>query len=505
MAPNDMESLLPQLLSFPPHPPPQIPLSDAIYDKEIRILRKALNDTPASAFTGGVPNGGDLLDILDPSINTLPSLYVLLAHINTTRQKASVVGGSWWFKALDFFERFDPVQVRYVGTEFRRLVVHVRDAALACNQPIAAVRPIRSAILRLDPSGSCFTSTHLLFVHLCLQACSFRAAKPVLDLDVYEFPASSKLQPSGQLPCSQHDTSAGYITDQSDLSAAITYRDPLQYFLYGAMIYIAIQEWDRAIPFLEAVLTAPSRNHASRVQVEAYKKWVLVNLLAHGRVPGSLPKTTSSQVAKQVRTLGKPYEALGDIFKDGQSKELDARRLNAEVHVGNQKWSEDDNLSLVVQVLDAYRQFTIIKLGSTYAALPLSLVTQRTSSNPNDHTETAQYIAMMISSGRLNAILDQRTQDPQSWVLRFALSSNAGPHARSEQENYDELVKQAARNAKLAEHVRETDRKLTLSKDYINWLKQSKKDTGGATNEGEEASTLPAQHPFDDEDIMGDG
>lgn len=111
----------------------------------------------------------------------------------------------------------------------------------------------------------------------------------------------------------------------------------------------------------------------------------------------------------------------------------------------------------------------------------------------------------MISSGRLNATLDQRSQDPQSWVLRFALSSSTGPHARSEQESYEELVKQAARNAKLAEHVRETDRKLTLSKDYINWLKQSKKEAGSAANEGEEASTLPSQQPFDDEDIMGDG
>lgn len=121
-------------------------------------------------------------------------------------------------------------------------------------------------------------------MRLCLQACCFRAARPVLDKDVYEFPASSKIQPPGQLPCSQHDTSAGYITDQSELSAATTYRDPLLYFLYGAMIYVAMKEWHRAIPFLEAVLTAPSRNHASRIQVEAYKKWVLVNLLAHGQV-----------------------------------------------------------------------------------------------------------------------------------------------------------------------------------------------------------------------------
>ncbi|KAL9596924.1 MAG: hypothetical protein Q9219_005487 [cf. Caloplaca sp. 3 TL-2023] len=504
MAPKDIESLLPQLLSFPPHPPPPIPLSDAAYDKEIKHLRKALNDTPASSLTGGISNGGDLLDILDPSINTLPYLYALLAHINANRQKASIVGGALWFKTLDFFDNFDPVQVRYVGTEFRRLVVYTRDTAGASNQLGAAIRPIRSAILRLDPTGSCFTSTHLLFVCLCLETCCFRAAKPVLDNDIYEFPSSSKAQSTGQLPCSQHDTSSGFITEQSELSSPLTYRDPLQYFLYGAMVYMAIKEWRRAILFLEAVLTAPTRNPASRIQVEAYKKWVLAHLLANGRVPDSLPKTTSSQVAKQVRTLGKPYEALADIFKEGQSKEHDMHRLYAEIQIGNHRWLEDHNLSLVLHVLDAYRQFSIVKLRDTYAALPLPSITQRISPENQNHVETAEYIVTMITNGQLNARLDRKSQDPQTWVLRFALS-NTGTKALSEQENYEELVKQTAKVKKLADHVRETDRKLSLSKEYINWMKQSKKDMESSTQENENFLHMTGQNLHDDEDIMGDG
>ncbi|KAL8831767.1 MAG: hypothetical protein Q9170_005157 [Blastenia crenularia] len=373
------------------------------------------------------------------------------------------------------------------------------------EQPGTAIRPIRSAILRLDPSSSCFTSTHLLFVRLCLETHCFRAAKPVLDKDIYSFPSTSKAESTRELPCSSHDTSVGFFTGQTELSAPITYRDPLLYFSFGAMIYMAIKDWRRAITFLEAVLTAPTRNHASRIQVEAYKKWVLANLLAYGKVPGSLPKTTASQVAKQVRTLGKPYEALEDIFKDGQSKELDMRRLNAEVQVGSQKWSEDHNLSLVFQVLDAYRQFTIIKLESTYAALPLPKVTERISPDSDNHAETAQYIAMMIGNGHLNATLDKRTEHPQSWVLRFASSSSTGPHAYSERESYEELIKQAARTAKLADHVRQTDRKLSLSKEYINSIKQSRTDVESSANAGDEAPSMPAQTPYDDEDIMGDG
>lgn len=50
------------------------------------------------------------------------------------------------------------------------------------------------------------------------------------------------------------------------------------------MIYLALKEWRRAILFLEMVLTAPSKTHSSHIQVEAYKKWVLANLLAYGEV-----------------------------------------------------------------------------------------------------------------------------------------------------------------------------------------------------------------------------
>ncbi|KAL8965695.1 MAG: hypothetical protein Q9197_006380 [Variospora fuerteventurae] len=407
MAPRDMEYLLPQLLSFPPHPPPPLPLSDQVYDKEIRTLRLVLNEIPANALTGGVPNGGDLLDILDPSINTLPYLYVLLAHIHAGRQKI-MIGGSFWLKTLNFLERFDPIQVRYVGVEFRRVILFIRDTALASNT----------------------------------------------------------------------------------------------YFLYGAMVYMALREWTRAILFLEIVLTAPTKSNASQIQVEAYKKWILASLLARGEVPGSLPKTTSPQVAKNVRALGRPYEALGEIFKEGLAKEQDVRRLNAEIHTGHQRWMEDHNLTLVLQVPDAYRQFSIVTLELTYAALPLLIVTQRTSPDSKDHAETAQYVAMMISNGQLNATLDRTSQDPQSWILRFAMSSSAGPHARSEQEQYEELVRQASRTAKLADHVRETDRKLSLSREYINWMKQAKSEANAP--QGEDSSTATA-YPFDEEDIMGDG
>lgn len=152
---------------------------------------------------------------------------------------------------------------------------------------MAAIAPIRSAILRLDSAGSTFTSSHLIFVRLCLEARAFAAAMPVLGKPVYYFPATTNKAGEDSMfpfPCSKHSTSSTFITPDSGLSAKLDYRDHLQYFLFGAMIYMALKNWKRALLYLETVLITPVTNNASKIQVEAYSKWVLVNLLHKGVV-----------------------------------------------------------------------------------------------------------------------------------------------------------------------------------------------------------------------------
>lgn len=164
---------------------------------------------------------------------------------------------------------------------------HVLILSLICLKSILAIRPIKNAMLRLDPSSSTFTSTHLLFACLCLESRSYRSALPILDNSIYHFPGTqdkATLQKSQQLLCAEHRSSSTYITVSSGLSAKLVYRDHLEYFLYGAMIYMGLKKWAKALTFLEVVIVAPTNNVASMIMVEAYKKWVLVGLLETGRV-----------------------------------------------------------------------------------------------------------------------------------------------------------------------------------------------------------------------------
>jgi COP9 signalosome complex subunit 3 len=75
-----------------------------------------------------------------------------------------------------------------------------------------------------------------------------------------------------------------FITDSSGLSSKLTYKDYMRYFLYGGMIYMALKKWRKALHLLGVVISMPTAGSISMVMVEAYKKWVLVGLLAKGKV-----------------------------------------------------------------------------------------------------------------------------------------------------------------------------------------------------------------------------
>ena len=112
----------------------------------------------------------------------------------------------------------------------------------------------------------------------------------MLDKDIYHFStqttsaATNTADPLAPFLCSIHESSSTYISTATGLTRKLEYQDHLQYYIWGAMCYMGLKDWDRAALFLEVVLQSPSANTASKIQVEAYKKWVLVSLLRQGKV-----------------------------------------------------------------------------------------------------------------------------------------------------------------------------------------------------------------------------
>jgi hypothetical protein len=52
-----------------------------------------------------------------------------------------------------------------------------------------------------------------------------------------------------------------------------------------------------------------------------------------------MPKTTNTQVVKQCRALGKPYDALAEVFEKSMKEEETNSKLIAEADVGYHLWS----------------------------------------------------------------------------------------------------------------------------------------------------------------------
>lgn len=78
---------------------------------------------------------------LNPSLHSLPYLLIWGYHVCSIRSETGNPfpedvrpGGNLWSKAVHFLTGFDPVQVRYAGSEWRELVELVGQSALAASK-----------------------------------------------------------------------------------------------------------------------------------------------------------------------------------------------------------------------------------------------------------------------------------------------------------------------------------------------------------------------------------
>ncbi|KAK5137957.1 hypothetical protein LTR08_005753 [Meristemomyces frigidus] len=485
-----MAEALAAMLSFPPDNVAK--LTPKEYDQEIQHYGKALERIPTVFWTKPV-DGQNVLELLNPAINSIPFAVALVEQIKATgKDKSRNVALLNW--ALIFFACFDPVQVRYASDQWVQLLGWVRDKLRANSIP--DFTPITAAMLRLDPTAGTFTSHHLTLVRTCLGAGLPSQALPIIDKNIYAFPTSPPKNVPEELASEEHELSNGFITSKSNFTNKVHTEHILEYYLLGAHVYIGLRNFTRARLFLEYVLLTPSQQHtASVLQVEAYKKWVLIGLLAEGKAY-PLPRTHDTAVMKSIRALAKPYDVLSDCFE-----KRDWRKFHAEMDFGAQVWHEDGTLRMVREVCDALLRFRVMDLAKTYAALEVSRIASNCEFND---AETLQMLQEMIRHGGLNASLTPGATAGEA-VLRFH-NTDSGPSSARVQEN--ELEAQTKRIDDLVTFVRDADRRLQLTKEYVEYQKRSKRQ--GSMMDGDPADLMdltwdaPAPTITDegDEDIM---
>ena len=140
---------------------------------------------------------------------------------------------------------------------------------------------------------------------------------------------------------------------------------------------------------------------------------------------------------------------------------------------GIQIWNDDGNLRLVKEVSDAIDRYRVIDLQKTYAALPVSRVAKHLGLNSD---ATLRMLSDILREGHINASITPAASNAAGdVVLHF--------HFTSPSQTDGDLEAQAKRIEEVTTFIRDADRRIQLSKEYIDFAKRSRK--GGAGPDGQ--------------------
>lgn len=336
------------------------------------------------------------------------------------------------------------------------------------------------------------TSSHVVLVNMALQSRNYQHAVPVLEKFILYVPGI-KDQPRAKFLCDMSLSPPAYITTWNGLTGKFKYAEILEYFYLSGMVFIGLRKWEAAKQCLEHAVTFPAKdNQVSKIMVEAYKKWVLVGVLAEGKLL-PLPKSTSPGAAKAYHVLAKPYETFAQIFESGT-----ASRLKAEAEAGSQKWWEA-NHGLILHVLAAYQRFHILKLAEVYSKISISEIIKETTSAESGSklpnvTAGEQLVRDMINAGELHATLG--TGSNGQAILTFLPTGKDLNEAQMKRELALSTIKIQA----LTNEIKTTDRMLTHDKDWVKYATKMKKNPKDDHGVGMDDSFGDADP---DEDLMG--
>ncbi|UYV76389.1 COPS3 [Cordylochernes scorpioides] len=240
------------------------------------------------------------------------------------------------------------------------------------KQPMKGIHILMKAINKLQMTSTQLTSIHADLCQLCLLAKCLKPALQYLEVDV---------------------------DDVNRENGHYDSKHFLLYYYYGGMIYASLKKYERALYFFEVAITTPSMA-VSHIMLEAYKKYILVALILHGKVP-PLPKFTSKVVNRFIKPISKPYHELEMACSSHSTDEVRALLTK---HA--EQFLRDKNVGLVKQCLASQYRKNIQRLTKTFMTLSLSDMANRVKLSCPKEAET--YILNMIDDGEIFASINQK-------------------------------------------------------------------------------------------------
>ncbi|KAK0666293.1 hypothetical protein QBC41DRAFT_281223 [Cercophora samala] len=483
-----MESTLATLVAFPPAG--QLGDNEE-YHNAAQVHTKSL--VKLSADSKWASQAPELVEQLDPATHSLSYLYVLQALKSANGYPLDDL----LLKLITFFTSFDARQIRYAGKAFTKLLAQPRLQDLFPAS--IAVELITTALLRLDPTSSVLTSHHTDLVRFAYMTNNIEPVLPILEKSIVFYPGmkgstNTRLLSDPDLPPS------GFITVENDFTKSLDCKEILEHDLLRGLCFIQRRSWQQAFDALERVVTYPSRDstNASKIQVEAYSKWVLVGLLLNGKAP-VLPAITPHGARKVYDVTGKPYYSLAQAFEKRTAESFKAEYDG----LAQNFWDEEKNVSLLKLVIEHYQKWQVLNLRHVYSKISLEQIRTRTQSGETaaplgSVQEVEALVHGMIDEG----ILQGEVVHPEDGTPAYLAFSSASDDL-SEEEFTRRMVATAQRIKALGPVVKATNERLASNKEYLKWLAQQKKqEQQGQSQGGGTGDVINFGDVVEDEDLM---
>ncbi|CAG5129749.1 unnamed protein product, partial [Candidula unifasciata] len=284
------------------------------------------------------------------------------------------------------------------------------------------ISPLVQAIQKIQIHPAQLTSIHANLCQLCLLSKNLKPALRFLDIDVTEI------------------SREGVRFDAKDF---------LLYYYYGGMIYTALKNYDKALYFFEIAVTTPSVA-VSHIMLEAYKKFILVSLILHGKII-SLPKYTAQVLQRYIKPLCQPYMDVANTYTQNNSADL---RVIVAKHT--EVFNRDNNMGLVKQCTTSLIKKNIQRLTKTFLTLSLTDMANRVQlAGPR---EAEKYVLQMIEDREIFATINQK-----DGMVRF----HDNPEKYNSPNMLLELDKEMQLCIQLDNQLREMDREIAVNPQYV--------------------------------------
>ena len=191
------------------------------------------------------------------------------------------------------------------------------------------------------------------------------------------------------------------------------------------------------------------------------------------------------------------------------SKKRDLQKFVAELDVAGDVWSNDGNMGVVQRAAESLRRYRVIDLQRTYSALAVDRVAIHLSMSTSS---TIQLLQTMIRDGHLSASLSPHQPQQNGTtngttitsstatstpILRFLASQTPS----NDDASIDSAIQSRLKKIEaLSTFVKEADRRLAVSKEYVDWVRRNKSADGGTAAFEDPMDT--AWDGGEDEDIM---